>query len=152
VDSILAETLEASRSLTVELCPPILHQSGLAAALNWLGARMEEKQQFKVRLRTSNDAEPASPHAPAFLFEATREMLLNCAKHSGTREAHLTMVRTKDDSCRIIVEDKGKGFEPSAARPGPSGGFGLFSIQQRLLDLGGKLEIESAPGHGTKAA
>jgi PAS domain S-box-containing protein len=151
VDGILAETLEASRSLTVELCPPVLHQSGLVAALSWLAARMEEKQQFKVRLRTNNDAEPASPDVRAFLFEAAREMLLNAAKHSGSRQAHLTMVRTKDECCRIIVEDKGRGFDPASLKPGPSGGFGLFSIQQRLLYLGGKLEIESALGEGTKA-
>jgi signal transduction histidine kinase/CheY-like chemotaxis protein len=151
VDGILAETLEASRSLTVELCPPILHQSGLAAALNWLSARMEEKQQFKVHLRTNNDAEPTSPDVRAFLFDAAREMLLNAVKHSGAREGHLTMVRTRDDCCRIIVEDKGKGFNPASVKPGPTSGFGLFSIQQRLLYLGGKLEIESTSAQGTKA-
>lgn len=87
----------------------------------------------------------------AGVFAAAREMLLNAVKHSGIREAHLTMVRMRDDCCRIIVEDKGKGFNPASVRPGPSGGFGLFSIQQRLLYLSGKLEIESAPGQGTRA-
>ena len=151
VDSILAETLEASRSLTVELCPPVLHQSGLVAALTWLAARMEEKQQFRVHVRATNDAEPATPEVRAFLFEAARELLLNVVKHSGAREADMTMVRTRDECCRIIVEDKGRGFDPAAIKPGPSGGFGLFSIQQRLLHMGGKVEIESATGLGTKA-
>ncbi len=150
MEGILAETLEASRSLTVELCPPVLHQSGLAAALAWLAARLDEKQQFKVHLRLDNDAEPASPDERAFLFESTREMLLNAAKYSGTRDAYVTMMRTADDSCRIIVEDKGQGFDPAVLKPGPSGGFGLFSIQQRLICMGGTMEIESAPGQGTR--
>jgi PAS domain S-box-containing protein len=151
MSGILAETLEASRSLTVELCPPVLHQSGLAAALTWLAARLAEKQFFKVHLRVDNDAEPASPDERAFLFEATREILLNAAKHSGTREAHVTMMRTGDGCCRIIAEDQGRGFDPASVKPGPTGGFGLFSIQQRLLYMGGTLEMESSPGQGTRA-
>ena len=55
VDSILNETLDASRSLTAELCPPVLHQSGLAAALTWLAARLREKQAFRVQVRTTAD-------------------------------------------------------------------------------------------------
>ncbi|MBS1213575.1 MAG: sensory transduction histidine kinase [Proteobacteria bacterium] len=151
VASILAEALDASRSLTVELCPPVLHQSGLASALTWLAARMREQQQFRLHLRTSNYAEPSNPDDRAFLFEAVRELLLNAVKHSGVREAHLAMIRTKDEQCRIIVEDKGSGFDTANIRPGPSSGFGLFAIQQRLLYMGGTLEIESTPGRGTRA-
>jgi PAS domain S-box-containing protein len=151
LESILAETLEASRSLIVELCPPVLHQSGLASALTWLSARFEEKQQFTMRFRADSDAEPDSPDVRAFLFEATREILLNAAKHSGSREAQVTLMRAGDACCRIIVEDRGRGFDPPSLKPGASGGFGLFSIQQRLLYMGGTLEIESAPGEGTRA-
>ena len=150
IDSILSESLLACRSLTVELCPPVLHQSGLAPALSWLGLRMGEQQQFKVHVRSTTDAEPATPELRAFLFEATREILLNTLKHSGVREAHVTMLRTKEDECRIIVEDKGKGFDPGGVKPGPSGGFGMFSIQQRLMYLGGAMQIESSPGKGTR--
>jgi signal transduction histidine kinase/ActR/RegA family two-component response regulator len=150
VDGILAEALEASRSLTVELYPPILHQSGLVAALSWLAARTESKQQFKLHARIDSDAEPADPDVRTFLFEAIRELILNAVKHSGEREAHLTMVCTRDDGCKIIVEDKGRGFDPASVKPGPTGGFGMFSIQQRLLLMGGRMEIESAPGRGTR--
>jgi len=120
------------------------------AALSWLAVRMEEKHQFKVHVRATNEAEPATTEVRAFLFEAVREVLPNAIKHSGVREAHLTMLRTRDECCRIIFEDKGKGFDPLSVTPGSSGGFGLFSIQQRLLHLGGTLEIESAPGQGTR--
>lgn len=151
VDSILSETLAASRSLTIDLCPPVLHQSGLASALTWLAGRLEEKQQFKVHVHSTTEAEPASPESRSFVFEAVREMLLNTFKHSGVREAYVTMMRTQEGSCRIIVEDKGRGFDPNSLRPGSGSGFGLFSIQQRLLHMRGNLEIESAPGRGTRA-
>lgn len=149
--SILGEALDASRTLTVELCPPVLHQSGLASALTWLAAWMWEQQQFRLHLRVSNNAEPSNPDDRAFLFEATRELLLNALKHSGAREAQLAMIRTQDEQCRIIVEDKGSGFDTASMRPAHSGGFGLFAIQQRLLYMGGTLEIQSAPGRGTRA-
>ena len=151
VDAIIQDALAASRSLTVELCPPVLHQSGLVAALSWLAVRTEETQHFRLHVRATNDAEPSSPEVRAFLFDAVREVLLNAIKHSGVREASVAMIRTKHDRCVIVVEDKGRGFDPASVRPGTSGGFGLFSIQQRLLHLGGSLDIESAPGRGTKA-
>ena len=150
INSIIAEAIAASRSLTVELSPPILHQSGLTAALTWLAARKEEKYLFKVHVRANSDAEPADPDVRALLFEAVRELLLNAVKHSGVREAQLIMRRSKENWTQIIVEDKGKGFDPSAISAHRGGGFGLFSIQQRLAYLGGRMEVESAPGRGAR--
>ena len=150
ISSIIAEAIAASRSLTVELSPPILHQSGLTAALTWLAARKEEKHLFKVHVRANSDAEPADPDVRALLFESVRELLLNAVKHSGVREAQLIMRRSKENWTQIIVEDKGKGFDPSTISAHRGGGFGLFSIQQRLAYLGGRMEVESAPGRGAR--
>jgi len=75
------------------------------------------------------------------------------------REAQLTMRRSKEnksaqgtarDWTQIIVEDKGKGFDPSTISAHRGAGFGLFSIQQRLAYLGGRLEVDSAPGRGAR--
>jgi CheY-like chemotaxis protein len=66
------------------------------------------------------------------------------------REAHVTMRRSKENWAQIIVEDKGKGFDPATISAHRGGGFGLFSIQQRLAYLGGRLEVESAPGRGAR--
>ena len=150
VESIIKEAIAASRSLTVELSPPILHQGGLAAALGWLAGRMEEKSLFKVHVRANNDAEPASEPVRLLLFESIRELLLNALKHSGVREAHVTMLRTGEGWTKILVEDKGCGLHPDSLSPQSGGGFGLFSIQQRLAYLGGVMEVESAPGQGTR--
>ncbi len=150
IRSTIAEAIAASRSLTVELSPPILHQSGLTAALTWLAARNEEKYLFKVHVRANSDAEPADPDVRALLFNSVQELLLNAVKHSGVREAQLIMRRSKEAWTQIIVEDKGKGFDPSTISAHRGGGFGLFSIQQRLAYLGGRLEVESAPGRGAR--
>ncbi|MBF0500814.1 MAG: PAS domain-containing protein [Candidatus Riflebacteria bacterium] len=151
IEASLREALTTMRSLTVELCPPILYLSGLAEALSWLATHMKDKYKLNVNVFTGDGAEPASHEVRVFLFEAVREMLLNVLKHSGILEANLTMLKTKDNQCRIIIEDKGRGFYPTMLKPGSSGGIGLFSIQQRLMHLGGTLNIESAPGEGTKS-
>lgn len=149
IESILNDAIDASRSLTVELSPPILHQAGLAAALGWLATRLEEKSLFKVTVRVDNDAEPSAEPVRLLLFESVRELLLNAAKHSGTREATVLMARTDDNWTKIVVQDNGQGFHAKGGEH-RGNGFGLFSIQQRLTYLGGRCEIESAPGQGAR--
>jgi len=152
IESIIKEAVTAARSLAVELSPPVLDQAGLAAALAWLAKRMEEKDFFKVHVLADHDAEPAMEEVRSLLFESVRELLLNAVKHSGVQEAGVTMERTGDGWTKVVVEDKGKGFNPSVlqATKASDMGFGLFSIQQRLAYAGGRMELESAPGRGTK--
>lgn len=151
VEAILKEAIDATRSLAVELSPPILYQGGLAPALGWLAQRMEEKDLFKVRVVADSDAEPGSEATRLMLFESVRELLLNAVKYSGVREASVTMSRTGDGWTRIVVEDKGAGFDPAALKSAKGSGLGLFSIQQRMAYLGGNAAIESAPGQGARA-
>jgi CheY-like chemotaxis protein len=84
-------------------------------------------------------------------FQAVRELLLNTVKHAGVTSAQITMTYNKGQSLRIAVSDAGKGFDPSQVAGATSGSFGLFSIRERFALLGGHLEVESAPGQGTRA-
>ena len=154
VRGILGEALEASRSLAVELSPPALHQSGLIGGLNWLAARMMERNQFHVHFRADNKAEPESEDTRFLLFECARELLLNAMKHSGVSEAEVTLLRAGADRIRLVVHDAGKGFsaEKIAQLPAMQASFGLFSVQQRLAHIGGEIEITTAPGKGTTIA
>ncbi len=151
IDSMLKEAIEACRSLTVELSPPVLHEAGLTGGLHWLVRRMSEKNQFTVRLDAGHDAEPAAEEMRFFLFECVRELLFNILKHANVREASVAMQR-QGDQVEIVVEDTGGGFDVKTLkeRSVEDTTFGLFSIQHRLAHLGGSIRIESAPGHGTR--
>ncbi len=151
VDGILREALEASRSLTVELSPPVLHETGLIGALSWLASRMKEKHQFTVNLRSDNKAEPDSEETRYLLFECARELLFNAVKHAGVKEAHVALLPARDNRIKLIIRDEGKGFDPDLLKKRGAGDttFGLFSIQQRLAHLGGEMEIVTARGKGT---
>ena len=152
VDSILRQALEASRSLTVELSPPVLHHAGLIGGLNWLAAQMREKNQFTVNLRSDNRAEPDTEETRFLLFECARELLFNAMKHAGVSTADVTLLRTNDGRVRLVVHDEGVGFDANSLRKRRTDevSFGLFSIQQRLAHLGGEMEIDTAPSKGTR--
>jgi len=151
VAAVLQDALEASRSLTVELSPPVLYESGLIGGLNWLGARMREKHGLRVRLCAIPAAEPADEEVRFLLFECARELILNVVKHAGCDRAELTLARPAPGEIRLSVADNGKGFDPDGLnrqRPQEMS-FGLFSIQERMAHLGGCMELASAPEQGT---
>ena len=85
------------------------------------------------------------------VFEAVRELLFNCAKHSGVRRADVRISGDEATLC-VAVSDEGSGFDPLRLNsPGEMGvGFGLLSIRERLELLGGAFEVESVPGSGSR--
>ena len=152
IDGILKEAISASRSVTVELSPPILQEAGLAAALSWLARRMAEKNRFTVDVYCEPGAEPNTEEERFLLFECVRELLFNSFKHADVAEARVQLLRTSEDWLTITVEDHGKGVDLTELqkRNQDQVTFGLFSIQQRLVHLGGSMEIEAAPGQGMR--
>jgi len=75
-------------------------------------------------------------------------MLINIAKHAKAKLIRLVLSRA-DDDIEIIIEDDGKGFDISVLK-GKSTGLGLFSVRERLKHIGGKFEIESKRGEGSR--
>ena len=151
IEGILKDSVTTARSLTSELSPPVLQQCGLAAALRWLRTWCGEKYAMDVIVEAEEDANP-NPEVSVSLFRCVRELLFNIVKHAGVREAGLRMWKTDEGIVKIEVSDAGCGFDPDEvrAREGSVGGFGLFSIRERLEWLGGGFEIDSSPGKGSR--
>ncbi len=149
VGAILDEAIQCSRTLTGELSPPVLHEEGLGPALQWLAAWMHNKHDLRVDIEADAEAEPGSEDTRVLMFQSARELLFNAVKHAGVDTARVRLGR-RDNHVELIVSDKGAGFDPAAEpAPGQSGGFGLLSIRERLNLLGGRLDIDSAPGRGS---
>ena len=149
IDALLRESIESSRALTYDLSPPVLYQGGLGAALEWLAREVETKQGLRVRVTRQAGVDNLSEPLRVFLFQAARELLFNIAKHAGAGNVDVSLA-TEGTQLRLCVADDGKGFDPAAVTPGAGGGFGLFSIRERIGPLGGDMEIDSAPGRGTR--
>ncbi len=150
IKELLTESIATSRSLTVELCPPILHQSGLGPALEWLARSMQEKHALRVELALEDEATVHRDDVKVLLFQAVRELLLNVVKHAKVNRAAVGLRLSGENHVEVQVADEGPGFDSSRASGGTGGGFGLFSIRERLGLLGGRLEIDSAPQRGSR--
>jgi PAS domain S-box-containing protein len=151
VEKLLAECIQKTRSLSYDLSPPVLRQSGLLPALEWLSGDMLVKHGFDVELKLNRKAEPESPAIASMLFQSIKELLFNSIKHSGVGEA---LVEAKNRGARlaISVADKGRGCIESEVREKQRHGsaFGLFKIEERIQFLGGEFEIDAAPGKGCR--
>lgn len=152
---LLGKSLEASRTLTVELSPPILYDAGLPEALKWLGQQMQDLHGLTVQVDIDARIKQDADSMDELLFRAVQELLFNIVKHSGVHNASVRMSQVYGESnwVRIVVRDAGRGFDVSQLMTSGNQikGFGLFSIRERLDLFGGRLEIESTPGHGTCA-
>ncbi len=152
VQELLDESIEASRSLTVELSPTILHEAGLAAGLRWLARWMEEKHGLQVDLSLDEEAGTEREDLRVLLFQAIRELLFNVVKHAQTNHARLVLSAEEGGLLRVTISDDGVGFDLEdtvTSMPRVHGGFGLFSIRERLMLLGGNMQIQSKPGKGS---
>jgi CheY-like chemotaxis protein/anti-sigma regulatory factor (Ser/Thr protein kinase) len=149
----LDEAIAAARSLSFELFPPMLQRSGLPAALTWLANWTHEKYKIDVRVVTDPRADCDRKDIRTLLLESVRELLFNAVKHGQADRVTLELTLDAEDQLSITVSDRGIGFEPAGLdHRSETGqvGWGLFSIRERLTLLGGRFEIDSAPGKGTR--
>jgi signal transduction histidine kinase len=152
IAEILERSFKLTRSLSVELAPPVLYEHGLAAALEWLAAETRKNYNVEVRVEADSSANPKAADVRIFLFRAVRELLLNSAKHAGGSAVHITMQHRRPDKVRIIVTDDGPGFDPNSLDDKRTGSqtVGLLSIRERVSSFGGEFHINSGPKRGTR--
>jgi len=147
------EAIAAARSLNFELFPPVLQRSGLPAALQWLADWTRDKYKIEVQVAADPRADSERKDVRTLLFESVRELLFNAVKHARAEQVFIELVLDADDQLSITVTDQGIGFEPAELEERSKAGevgWGLFSIRERVTLLGGRVEIDSAPGKGTE--
>lgn len=151
VQELVGRTIADTRSLIFEISPPVLHEFGLAAALDWLAERFQREHGLAVAVEVDIDSRPVDDELRGALFRSARELLANVARHARAHRARLVLRRV-DSILELRVEDDGVGFDADRAEALAvrDGGFGLFSIRERLEGLGGAMTVDSRPGGGTR--
>jgi signal transduction histidine kinase len=144
---LIEESIRYTRSLVLELSPPILYELGFEPTMEWLAENGNSMAPVEVRMTIFPNLWIMKPGCS---FRAVR-LLFNVLKHAQATSAKVCMHRN-GDHLQVIVEDNGVGFAPDklAASTGKMEGFGLFSIRERLNYFGGTMEIESTPGKLTR--
>lgn len=148
---LLDGIIENARKLVFDLSNAALYQVGLEAAVaSWLKHDIQDKYSLSCELIKGMSPLRLDDETKITFFRAIKELLANVVKYADAN--HVTVrIQKSDDIVRVSVEDDGVGFDVSGLDTSmtPSGGFGLFNIQERLEYLGGRLEIDSGPGEGT---
>jgi PAS domain S-box-containing protein len=151
VRDLLGQTIESARSLTFELSPPVLYELGFEAAVEWLVRYVKKRDGLSAEFRNDGKDKPLNDKVRVLLFQSVRESLHNVTKHAHAKNVTVSVCRA-DDEIQVTVVDDGIGFDVSKIRSGglDGGGFGLFSISERLENIGGRFSIESKPRGGTR--
>lgn len=139
-----AAALAEMRSLVRELRVPAVAEDGLLAALRQHAAVRERREGLRVILTVEGE-ERGSVDAREALFRTVREALNNVVKHAGVAEAEVSLAFGARE-LRAVVRDRGRGFDPAAAR---AAGFGLAGMRERIESRGGALTVAAVPGEGT---
>lgn len=150
--NLLEPLHERLRTLIVDLralchgLHPVVLKAGLAPAFEELASEAEKQaRQLSVDLFVAV-SDPATEAQKVALYRIAQEALNNVVKHSGARHAHISLEKT-GEGLLLKVEDDGRGFDPT----GQAGGkrMGLIGMRERVLALGGTIEVITAPESGT---
>lgn len=137
--------LQETRSLIFALRPALLDGRGLVPALRDLATAVRERQGLAVDLHVSNERRLPLEHEQA-IFRIVQEALANVVRHSGVREAEVT-IGYEAAQVRLAIKDCGRGFDTTA--PCNARSVGLASMAERAAALGGTFEVHSVPNQGT---
>ncbi len=148
VRELLAGAIAATRSLTFELSSPVLYELGLEAALASVSERISAHAGIPIAFQGDGQPKPLSEDAGVLLFRASRELLLNLAKHARATGASVSIERA-GRQVRICVTDDGAGFDFDAVRSATAPGHGLLNTMESIRSIGGSLQVDTAPGRGT---
>lgn len=145
-----AANLAEARRFIRELTPPQLDDQTLGAALRRLARTQWATQGLDVQVRVS-DAVVLPMHLQTALLRITQGAIANVLQHADATTATVS-ISIENDRLRFTVDDDGTGFDAALPEPGApekSDSFGLRATAERVQQLGGRLEIDSASGRGT---
>jgi signal transduction histidine kinase len=142
-DDAIAET----RTISHLLHPPLLDEAGLNSAIQWFVEGFASRSGIQVNLHIQDGIPRYQQTTELVLFRALQEGLTNVHRHSGTKQADVSLT-SASDRVTLTVRDHGRGMSADALQrlreEGTAGGVGLTGMRERLREIGGKLEINSS--------
>lgn len=149
--AMIEQSIADTRTLTFELSPPILYHLGLGAAADWLCEETQSKHGLSVTFTDTSQGVEIDQKKSILCFQILRELMFNVIKHAHAKRIDVTLHSVRE-YVQLTVKDDGIGFEFSRKRLNEKknhGGFGLFSINERLNLIGGRMRINSIPNQVT---
>ena len=149
--SRINDALNDVRNISHRLRPAELDTLGLASALRRLGEEMCSPSGIVFEL-TADEALTALPdEIRTTLFRVAQEALTNVVKHAGATQVRVSL-NINITGLSLAIEDNGKGFDLEAVAGNPRQGIGLRNMRERLVSIGGRLQINARPQQTTVLA
>jgi signal transduction histidine kinase len=157
LEDMLQQSIREIRTVSYLLHPPLLDEAGLVLAVRNYVEGFSERSGLVVDLDLPSDLERMSPEAELALFRVVQEALTNVSRHSGSATARIRVAQENLEGRAVVVltvEDGGSGIPHLVgirrrlvgARGSTKTGVGLASMRERLQQVGGRLDIQSAVG------
>lgn len=138
------------REAILGLSKSVSSSEGLEGALGEYLGKYSRQTGIKTTLRCDGAARWAlTPRSEVQLLRVVQEALTNVRKHAKAYHAAISLSES-DGVVTLAVEDDGEGFDPSRLEEALDHGFGLASMRERVEQIGGTLEVHTAPGKGTR--
>jgi PAS domain S-box-containing protein len=149
--NIIQNTLDGVHQIIFDLRPSMLDHLGLVPAMRWFAETHLESKGARVTIKQETPIKRLSPELETALFRVVQEAITNVARHSAARNVELSIRLESNEICVDIIDD-GIGFEINTVTISPDSGrgLGLLGMEERLELLNGELNVEAAPGAGTK--
>lgn len=145
IERTAADNLDEARLIVAELTPGHLQSRTLGEALARLGVAVSSESGLRADVRVEGEPVPLGGSAEVVILRTAQEALSNVRRHAGAGHVDLTLAYADPERVVLEVRDDGRGFDPLAPRTG----FGLDGVHARAAEVGGAVELVSAPGAGT---
>ena len=143
-ENLVSDVIQELTFLIQEIYPIALQEKGLANTLREHIFEWENRNDTKVQFST-RDERRLPLEVEQAIYRVTQEAMANVARHSQAKREDLSLVYA-DDSLQLSLSDDGQGFDVDAKPHG----MGLRSIRERVSSVHGTVQIQSAPGQGTR--
>jgi PAS domain S-box-containing protein len=143
--AMVAEAIRRVRGMSLDLRPQMLDDFGLAAAVQWFAEQQSKRANLPIRVVVPADFPRLRPEQEAGCYRIIQEAVTNALRHARAGRIDVSMSLLRDE-VQLSVKDDGIGFDTQ----GSGAGFGLTSMRERTALLGGKLELKSVRGRGTR--
>ncbi|MDX9995514.1 MAG: PAS domain S-box protein [Rhodocyclaceae bacterium] len=147
---VVEQSIVSLRRISEDLRPAMLDSLGLAAAVEHHVTQFTQRNGIPCRLHMNREEFELDSNLATAVFRIVQEALTNIARHAEAGEVRIDIEQTDDagGGIRLVVEDDGRGFDVASRTTR----FGLLGMRERITMLGGTLDIDSRPEHGTRIA
>jgi signal transduction histidine kinase len=135
--------VRAIRDMALLLRPPMLDDLGLLPALEWQARETSRRSDMEVEVHAGELPGNLPDRVRTGIYRLVQEALQNAARHAHAKNARV-VVKSEADKVEVEISDDGVGFQPERTR-----GMGILGMEERVRQLGGTLDLKSAPGKGT---